>query len=237
MPNWTYNVLKCEGITKMDIFTEQNGENEFDFNKVIPRPECFEKTVSPVSPMALLAHFASNEKAPIEALCHKVNALMEQKKRNTGSLFANVISADEIESLKTMSEKELSAYLNKDISLTPNEKISAVELGRNYATAFKETGCFDWYDWSVKYWGVKWNASGTEIEENEIHFYTPWTVPMPLLVELSKQHPDVEFSLTSFFEGELIDSYSCNIKNGEIYNEETTASAYEELEDEEDETE
>lgn len=221
MPNWTYNVLKCEGITKMDIFTEQNGEKEFDFNKIIPCPEYFCKTVSPMKPKALLAYLIETEDAPVDELCRKVNEMVKKEKAFTGALFSGFFSADEIKQLAAMSAEEMSEYIREDFFLSPEENISAVELGRNYATALRETGCFDWYRWSCKYWGVKWNAQDTVINEDDdsIEFYTPWGVPMPLLIEFSKQHPDVEFSFTAFFENELPDSYSCNIKNGGVYNE------------------
>lgn len=47
----------------------------------------------------------------------------------------------------------------------------------------KKYGASNWYDWSIKNWGCKWNASFVDIEEvgddDEVRltFETPWTTP------------------------------------------------------------
>lgn len=39
MPNHVKNIVKMEGITKLPLFTVEQGEECFDFNKIIPMPE------------------------------------------------------------------------------------------------------------------------------------------------------------------------------------------------------
>jgi hypothetical protein len=53
-------------------------------------------------------------------------------------------------------------------------------------------GVKDWYEWSVKNWGSKWNSSESVFEDGKIHFQTAWSVPEPVFIELSKIHPDVK---------------------------------------------
>jgi hypothetical protein len=58
----------------------------------------------------------------------------------------------------------------------------------------------DWYSWNNRNWGVKWDSSNAElideVENGEnlvlvYNFETPWGVPVPVLVELSRQFPSV----------------------------------------------
>ncbi len=59
---------------------------------------------------------------------------------------------------------------------------------------------YNWYNWNVNNWGVKWDASEPElVEEDEIslnyRFNTPWGVAEGAFTALSEQYPDVEFCL------------------------------------------
>lgn len=51
----------------------------------------------------------------------------------------------------------------------------------------------NWYDWSIKNWGVKWNACDTYLNKNEIWFNTPWDGVPKLIYELAKQFPESKF--------------------------------------------
>jgi len=52
-------------------------------------------------------------------------------------------------------------------------------------------GVTGWYDWSVKYWGTKWNTyetrwGGVDKDDNEqLFFQTAWSPPEPALQELA----------------------------------------------------
>jgi len=55
-----------------------------------------------------------------------------------------------------------------------------------------------WYNWNLRNWGVKWDASDVYFaEESETPeslcytFSTPWGVPTDALLELSRQYPDI----------------------------------------------
>lgn len=58
------------------------------------------------------------------------------------------------------------------------------DLGREEREKYGEK---NWYDWSIKHWGTKWNASESNIEGNFVRFETAWSCPVPLLVELGKK--------------------------------------------------
>lgn len=45
----------------------------------------------------------------------------------------------------------------------------------------------NWYDWSCKNWGTKWNACHSDLlADNELYFDTAWSSPRPILETLSK---------------------------------------------------
>ena len=77
-------------------------------------------------------------------------------------------------------------------------------------------GYLIWYDWSNKNWGVKWNASNSEVWQDKgklsIVFDSPWWTPDRVLEQLSKNHPDVEFKVD--LSGELDRDYHLTLQNG-----------------------
>jgi hypothetical protein len=58
----------------------------------------------------------------------------------------------------------------------------------------------DWYDWNIKNWGVKWDASDVYFEDwggNELayDFETPWGVPTGAYDAMAYQYPTLNFSV------------------------------------------
>ena len=77
-------------------------------------------------------------------------------------------------------------------------------------------GYDNWYDWSIKNWGTKWNAYDIEVENwNKLRFDTAWSCANQVIDKLSRLHPEVDFKLTYADEDT---GYNCGIityKNGE----------------------
>ncbi|MFA6730482.1 MAG: hypothetical protein WC152_00790 [Candidatus Izemoplasmatales bacterium] len=69
----------------------------------------------------------------------------------------------------------------------------------NLGKAEKELyGKNNWYDWSVRNWGSKWNSYGYDSPafhnaDNEIEFLTAWSRVDPIMERLSQIFPDAEF--------------------------------------------
>lgn len=53
----------------------------------------------------------------------------------------------------------------------------------------KYPGDLNWYGWSNRHWGTKWNACYGDISriEHSISFSTAWAYPAPVVEELAKQ--------------------------------------------------
>lgn len=62
-----------------------------------------------------------------------------------------------------------------------------------------------WYDWNVREWGCKWDASDVSIADNiqdkeqQLHynFSTPWGVAEGAFIAMVEQHPTLEFQFYS----------------------------------------
>jgi hypothetical protein len=55
------------------------------------------------------------------------------------------------------------------------------------------------YEWCLKTWGTKWNASMLRIIEREksilYEFDSPWAPPIPVIIEMAKIYPKLRFIL------------------------------------------
>ena len=51
----------------------------------------------------------------------------------------------------------------------------------------------DWYGWSIREWGTKWNAYDQSLEGNTITFLTAWSGVPELLQQVAAQYPNIEF--------------------------------------------
>ncbi|MGE8152474.1 hypothetical protein ACQKP5_14630 [Pseudomonas vancouverensis] len=61
----------------------------------------------------------------------------------------------------------------------------------------RSCGYFHTMEFARDVWGTKWNAYDQviDLDAGELSFDTAWSCPMPLLVELSKRHPDAEITV------------------------------------------
>jgi len=102
-------------------------------------------------------------------------------------------------------------------------------------------GADNWYDWSIKHWGTKWNACEAYISHNDIDYFavtfdTAWSPPIEWIGNIQQDFPDLRFELEYeepgmgyggklVCEGDAIwDDYNWNIDlaseccEGEVYN-------------------
>ena len=57
----------------------------------------------------------------------------------------------------------------------------------------------NWYDWNLKYWGCKWDASDVVVEHEDdrlsYHFETPWSHPLEFFQAVVSLFPELDFSI------------------------------------------
>jgi hypothetical protein len=95
---------------------------------------------------------------------------------------------------RTMINKEVFSFWN--VIKPPKDKLSLYSEVSN-GNADRD---WNWYYWNNLNWGCKWDASNPEIvevSENQIiyEFSTPWSPPLPVIAQITKDYPDLEVSI------------------------------------------
>lgn len=109
--------------------------------------------------------------------------------------------------------------LRKDETCSPEsvEPLSvSFELAFPVPDALENNG--GWFEWCVKNWGTKWDASSTFVEEKtldkiRVRFDTAWSPPFGWVEFMSKLFPNVSFRLDYIEEGNSFTGFTI-IQNG-----------------------
>jgi hypothetical protein len=105
----------------------------------------------------------------------------------------------------------------------------------NFIRMTKEDFLNGWYDWSCQHWGTKWDLCDMEPCTNDLdlvkdesddgelyyRFDTAWSPCIPVVIEMSKQYPDLEFSISYEDEGcgfAGIETYKAGAQTSELCN-------------------
>lgn len=136
-------------------------------------------------------------------------------------------------------EKQQTTYPNPVFAfwnIVKPTNLDAYNEQANYSLPMEEQLKFkgdNWYDWNVRNWGTKWDVAvssndkypNTTVEdtangENHVvhyNFETAWSTPMPALITLSDQYPDLLFTLS--YEEETGWGGECEILRGKVISE------------------
>jgi hypothetical protein len=174
MPNYVINQINFEGDqSKIDTLMQSvkskkdNGEDYvFDFNKIIPMPESLNITSGGRVDMAM--------------------AYVNYQETMDPKGLESYLSYPWVKSAGIDNISQLCDYIKESVD---------IEEGRKAIYNEKTYGHRDWYSWSTSNWGTKWNASEPVANDNSIEFQTAWSTPEPVLIELSKQHPEVTITI------------------------------------------
>ena len=76
---------------------------------------------------------------------------------------------------------------------SPNNSETKQELVDKY-------GVDNWYEWSIKNWGTKWNTDSEMIVQNNVTsvkyiFDTAWSPPIPWIMKLIEKYPNFDINL------------------------------------------
>lgn len=197
MPNWVINQVEFKGKQerinelleriKGDDVRGDGGEGVIDFNKIVPMPEALNIECGGSTDNGIeLFLTAINKDAPwferdwvtklgvnLKELHEKLN--FEKRFRS----FNNCLTEDEIEKIRKYSDID-----------------KLLETGFKACCNLMEYGATTWYEWCIKMWGTKWNASESYIESpTSISFNTAWGAAIPVLKKLAQMYPDVKIEL------------------------------------------
>ena len=205
MPNWVSNRVKAkdfkvlkEHLTRLATeeekkeliedgsFIEQTDEHRVvDFNCVIKMPNDLQ-IVAGGYEWIVREYFYDKEKYfnQNEKLLPVLSEIYERVKGNKEEFLAEF--EKELPTLiKTFIEVYNIIYENEaEIKSSINNIVCGFYNSMKYKT-------LNWYDWSVKTWGTKWNACRCDINEDleEIVFDTAYNIPIGVYIELSKYTP------------------------------------------------
>ncbi len=196
MPNWCWNTLKVDLKKYSDlILTEnENGKKEVDFNIVIPMPKSLE-----------IEESSQNDPDIYIYISEKLTKSLDDVKKDPRSgLIHNMFNEDWI--------SEIHRRITQSEEYSVEEKlIQSYERGKLLVENYEKYGATTWYNWCCNNWGVKWNASDTEIiDDDTISFTTPWGPPDGWLDALTQK--DVPFTLDWEEEGGDSGSYTSDGK-------------------------
>lgn len=196
MPNWVANQITLPQNNPREVFKNfivktEEGES-FDFNKLIPRPEELNVISGSITNTAIAVYLYR---------VRNVSSKIEEIQKRAKEYGWKDYPCETLEEVAANEEKkylEAAEYAKKNADKPFNnakeyEKYpTLVLLGERYVKNMEEFGSYDWYDWSCKHWGVKWNASSFYCDDNYISFDTPWGYPAPIFKKLCKLFPDIE---------------------------------------------
>jgi hypothetical protein len=199
MPNHVIHEVsftgKAKRIKELLVFVRNVDEDTpFDFEKIIPMPESLRIESSSMVDQAMAV--LTNDQEELRKMLG-YNWVKEKGYTTTDDVKEHL--------MRNLTEADL-------------------EMGRKAINNIKEYGCKDWYDWSRRNWGTKWNCYDVVLEENNtIRFQTAWCTPYPVFAKLGEIFPDV--TITVKFADEDIGS---NCGTYEVFD--NTLSEYEEPE-------
>ena len=96
-------------------------------------------------------------------------------------------------------EKEIDYdFLLKERSYRYQTREDIDTMKQIYKERLEKYDAFDWYNWSTKNWGTKWNACETTIIENtenelKIFFQTAWSSPNPVFNVMVRMFPTLKY--------------------------------------------
>lgn len=200
MPNWVRNKVYIEKkeVIKDCYGKDESGEENFDFEKIIPMPKSLHLTSGGNQNIAI--HYAISLMSDDERE-NLLNKLKEKKCSFYGSYFDKIFKSSSIKEKYTKEEYEKENKELKDIISGKKKQDwenidykglgikNLQDLGNTYINNILQYGCDTWYDWSCENWGTKWGACHTYyIDENNIEFDTAWSCPYNIFKEISKKY-------------------------------------------------
>lgn len=174
-------------VEKYCSLDEERERLEFDFNKVIKMPDDLKIEFSSKSDHALCLYLT---KVNPDVDYYGTN---EEKMDRTsyGKLIKELSKKTLINHDFTLNEDDVYKVLDKY-----KEESKLLDLGERQIKNLENYDALNWYEWSIRNWGTKWNSSSFEVSEDfkSLTFETAWDPSMEIMIEISKQNPDIKFA-------------------------------------------
>ena len=208
MPNWVKNKVRIEKkeVIKECYSQDENGYEDFDFDKIIPMPKSMHLTSGGMQDTSI--HYALSKKDNEEKE-RIINKLKETKCDFYGNYYNKIFryynnenyTQDKFDKANKELKDIISGKKKQDFENIDYKGLgikNLEDLGNTYLNNILEYGFDTRYDWSCENWGTKWGACHTYyVDENNIEFDTAWSCPFKIFEEISKKYNtrvEVEFA-------------------------------------------
>ena len=199
MPNYVTNNIHIDGPPEQvaalfDQIAFDGRPGTFDFNKVVPMPESLDLTEGSITDSAIDAYLSAIN--PDNDF--RIGAIAKADAAQYRLLLLKTADARRfIPANGNLTEGEVASLAKTRHMTTPEE---LAELGKRYVANVHEHGAATWYGWRTANWGTKWNNDPDEpvanAEAGTITFDTAWSMPEPVVEELSHQFPELTFAVS-----------------------------------------
>lgn len=257
MPNWAYNEISCQNEQDFTRLKEcLLNDGNVDFNRIVPKPEILDKMPGTNQRRHIMAiAFYLGQGKPVNRIevCNAIHehypniqfitpgkddvekivvpAKAKQKLLKIDMQIPEMIARASNESEEIAKEND---HYAKGKSSMPDfyQFDSYADYGKAALKCLLNYGCFDWYEWSTNFWGTKWNACETHVDDDNmsIYFETAWS-PVPELIQklsaklrmpIYMQFSEEQFSAFAgeyvFFDGNVIEAGDYDYNDGNLEN-------------------
>lgn len=255
MPNWAYNEISCQNEQDFTRLKEcLLNDGSVDFNRIVPKPEILDKmpgTNQKCHIMAIAFYLGQGKPVNRIEVCNAIHkhypniqfitpgkndvekivvpAKVKQKLLSIDMQIPEMIANASTESDKIAKEND---HYAKGKSSMPDfyQFDSYADYGKAALKCLLNYGCFDWYEWSNRFWGTKWNACETHVDDDNlsIYFETAWA-PVPELIQklsaklrmpIYMQFSEEQFSAFAgeyvFFDGNVVEAGDYDYNDGNL---------------------
>lgn len=185
MPNWVKNIVSSSEETMKKIREKYFENGVIDFNKIIPMPKTLNLTEGGITETAIFYAICKKDKKTQKEIC-------ELLKNTEDNLYGNYLKAihhyykkGRFENIESSAKKFVPEIELKKLGI-----VSLEQLGDTYINNIRKYGCKTWYDWSIKNWGTKWNASNCVYNKEIMIFETAWDTPHDIFEKISLDFPN-----------------------------------------------
>ena len=206
MPNWVTTRIELNGdkesvskLIKSLRGKPYGGETDVDFNKVTRKPKSLDLPESSFKEKYIVSYLETLDKKEVAVILKKY----ANYHTNRYFGFSNNTLEDMVKEGLTKDDRlrlEQDCVANKEDFISACRSAEPAKVGETYIKNILKYGCSTWYDWSLKYWGTKWNACDAESYDNEdgtgyIEFNTAWSFAEPIVVKLAKKFKSITFNV------------------------------------------
>lgn len=202
MPNYIFNQATITGPqNELSRFQElvKTEDQDFSFQRIIPKPESLNITMSSDTEKALIYALWKNYIVENETIPEGVFPCVDEYGfKGIWNPKTNLPADNWV--VKLCEEYNFACerftYLQET---NADEAMKFLEIGKTALKNILQYGAMTWYDWSCENWGTKWDAGDVSLnmgsEGIQLSFQTAWSTPEPIWAKLAELFPSLEFHI------------------------------------------